>query len=269
MCTVKFIWLRGLILVTAVVAPFLLPQASPPSSGTTARKAVLVELFTSEGCSSCPPADALLGRLGQERRPDGVEVIPLGLHVDYWNFQGWIDRFSSPSYSERQFKYAERFRLQSPYTPQLVFDGVAESGGDDAARAHNLIEKEALRLALADVQVSLAAQDKDTLQISIKAAAGQDLKGEVMLAYTEDNLASKVGAGENNGRELRHWAVVRELRSLGTLHNNSFQAEVPLKIKKEWKRNDLRAVIFVQDSRSGAIDGAASLSLRDSLASAR
>ena len=266
MSTVKLLWLRGLALAVASLLPLLLTPVSAQEAKTAARKAVVVELFTSEGCSSCPPADQLLGRLGEERRPDGVEVIPLGLHVDYWNFQGWTDRFSSHSYSERQFKYAEQFRLQSPYTPQLVFDGVAESDGDDAARVHHLIDKAALRPALADVQISMAGEDK--LQINIKTAAAHDLHGEVMLAFTEDNLGSKVGAGENNGRELRHSAVVRELRSLGPLRNDSFQAEVPLKIKKDWKRNDLRAVVFVQESRSGAIDGAASLPLRGAIASA-
>jgi hypothetical protein len=267
MCTIKFIWLRGLIFASALLAPFLLPRANGPAAASAARKAVVVELFTSEGCSSCPPADDLLGRLAQERRPDGVEVIPLGLHVDYWNFQGWTDRFSSRSYSERQFKYAQQLRLESPYTPQLVVDGAAEASGGDARRAHQLIDNEALRPAPAEVQLSMAADNK--LHISIKAAAAQDFQGEVMLAYTEDNLSSKVGAGENNGRELRHSAVVRELRSLGAIHNNSFQAEVPVKINKDWKRDDVRTVVFVQEPRNGAIDGAASLALRHTVVSAR
>ncbi|HLW54876.1 MAG TPA: DUF1223 domain-containing protein [Candidatus Angelobacter sp.] len=261
----KFIWFRIALLVAAILAPLLLSQINSPAAKPAARKAVVVELFTSEGCSSCPPADELLARLRQEPRTDGVEVIPLGLHVDYWNFQGWTDRFSSNAYSQRQFKYAERFRLQSPYTPQLVFDGAAESDGDDLARAHHLIEEAAQHAALAEVQISPAAEDK--LAVSVKASG--NLRGEIFLAVTEDNLASKVVSGENNGHELRHAAVVRDLRSLGSLHADSFAATVPLKIKKDWKRSDLRAVVFVQEPGGGAIDGAASLTLNGQSTAAR
>src|SRR5262249_40723998 len=207
-----------LALSGALLAIFVFAQNNPPASTTASRKAVVVELFTSEGCSSCPPADALLAQLRQEHRTDGIEVIPLGLHVDYWNFQGWTDRFSSSAYSQRQFKYAERLHVANPYTPQLVFDGALESEGDDSPRAHHLIDKAAQKPALADVRLMTSGNDK--LEISVKGSS--DLKGEVMLACTEDNLSSKVGSGENHGRELRHAAVVRELRSLGTLHDGSF-----------------------------------------------
>jgi hypothetical protein len=265
MSTVKFIWWRGLIFATALLAAICMRQVVRAGAQDPARKAVVVELFTSEGCSSCPPADALLARLAQERRTDGVEIIPLGLHVDYWNFQGWTDRFSSASYSERQLRYTDRFRLQGPYTPQLVFDGSAETDGDDATRAHHLIDKAAQHPALANVALSLAGDDK--LQVSITGS--QELRGQVILALTEDNLASRVGAGENNGRELHHSAVVRDLRSLGSVSKGSFATTVPLKIKKDWKRKDLRAVIFVQEPGNGAIDGAASLSLNAQAVSAR
>jgi hypothetical protein len=261
MCKVKFIWFRGLVFVAAILAPLLLSRSQGASAGAQpARKAVVVELFTSEGCSSCPPADELLGRLESESRSDGVEVIPLGFHVDYWNFQGWTDRFSSSAYSQRQFKYAHKFRIEGPYTPQLVFDGSAQGEGNDPARAHVLIERAAQRPAAADVQMKLSGE-----QLQIEVNAANNLAGEVMLAYTEDNLASRISAGENNGRELRHSAVVRELRSLGRLHNG-FQNTVPLKIKKEWKRNDIRVVVFVQEPDTGAIDGAATLNLKDTTA---
>jgi hypothetical protein len=247
--------LTVLALSAAVLAIFAFAQTNPPSAA--ARKAVVVELFTSEGCSSCPPADALLAQLRQEHRTDGVEVIPLGLHVDYWNFQGWADRFSSNAYSQRQLQYAQRLHVANPYTPQLVFDGAVESGGDDSPRAHHLIDKAAQKPALADVRLVSSGDGK--LEISVKGSS--DLKGEVMLACTEDNLSSKVGSGENHGRELRHAAVVRELRSLGTLRDGAFKTTADLKLKKDWKRSDLRAVVFVQDPKNGAIDGAASLAL--------
>lgn len=260
MCKVKFVCMRGMVFVAAILLPFLLPKAktikTTNAASAPARNAVIVELFTSEGCSSCPPADDLLGRLRSEQRTDGLQVIPLGFHVDYWNFQGWTDRFSSAAYSQRQFKYAQRFRIESPYTPQFVFDGAAQGEGDDAPRAHVLIERAAQHPASAEVQISLSGDDQ--AQVSVKAE--HNVQGEIMLAYTEDNLASKVGAGENSGRELRHSAVVRELRSLGRLHGN-FEDTIPLKLKKDWKRNDLRVVVFVQEPNNGAIEGAAALAL--------
>jgi hypothetical protein len=256
MSKVEFVWLRTAILLAAIFVPVFIPVARP-QAGTpeVARKCVVVELFTSEGCSSCPPADALLGRLRQEKFAEGLEVVPLGLHVDYWNFQGWTDRFSSDAYTRRQQKYAERFRIEGPYTPQMVVDGELQFTGNDALRARQAILQAAQRPQPAQIQIAPGASD--VLQVQVKADPA--VSGEIMLAVTEDNLASKVRAGENGGRELHHWAVVRELRSLGRLRDGSFQAGVPLKLQKDWKREDLRIVVFVQDPKTGRIDGAVTL----------
>jgi hypothetical protein len=257
MSTVKFIWLRGLIVVVAILFPVFLHyrlssvKAMPPA----ARKAVVVELFTSEGCSSCPPADALLGRLRQEKFPDALEVIPLGLHVDYWNSLGWTDRFSSAGYSQRQAQYAERFHIEGPYTPQMVVDGSSQFVGSDASRARQAIVQAALRPSGAEVELSAVAADK--LAVLVKSAPA--ISGEVMMAVTEDNLKSNVRAGENGGKELHHAAVVHELRSLGRLTNGSFERMIPLNLDKNWKREDVRIVVFVQETGTGAIDGAAAV----------
>ncbi|HKF23460.1 MAG TPA: DUF1223 domain-containing protein [Candidatus Angelobacter sp.] len=253
----KSIWLWGFLLVTGVTVPLLLatqnkPQASEPS----ARKAVVVELFTSEGCSDCPPADALLARLRRGPAPDGAEVITLGLHVDYWNSQGWKDRFSSSDYSERQQRYASKLRLGGPYTPQMVVDGVSQFVGNDPRAADQAIRDAARRPQSATVQI---ADDGSKLDVTVKAP--QQTSGDVMLAITEDNLMTKVTAGENNKRELHHAAVVRDLRSLGRLHDGNFEAAFPLKLNKDWKRDDLRIVVFVQEPHTGPILGAASLQL--------
>jgi hypothetical protein len=250
----KYTLVRASLLFAAIVVPAMPGAGTPPA---VARKAVVVELFTSEGCSSCPPADALLGRLRQEKFADGLEVVPLGLHVDYWNFQGWTDRFSSDAYSRRQEKYAERFRIEGPYTPQMVVDGAWQFTGGDAQRARQAILQAAQHPQLAQIEISSPAADK--LSIKVKAEAGAT--GEVMMAVTEDNLTSKVRAGENGGRELHHAAVVRQLRSLGRLHDGSFEAAIPLKIPSDWKRDDLRAVVFVQDPATWSIAGVATLTL--------
>lgn len=254
MYQVKFIWLRATLVLAAMVVAAMPGAGTPPA---VARKAVVVELFTSEGCSSCPPADALLGRLRQEKFVDGLEVVPLGLHVDYWNFQGWTDRFSSDAYSRRQEKYAERFRIEGPYTPQMVVDGALQFTGSDAQRARQAILQAAQHPQLSNIEISFPGADK--LLVKVKAEAGNS--GEVMMAVTEDNLSTKVRAGENDGRELRHAAVVRELRSLGRLHDGSFEAGVPLKLQRDWKREDLRLVVFVQDPVTWSIAGAATAPL--------
>jgi len=222
-----------------------------------ARKAVLVELFTSEGCSSCPPADALLGTLRQDLAKQGLDVIPLGLHVDYWNSLGWKDRFSSAEFSRRQEDYARALHLDGPYTPQMVVDGTTEFVGNDRQRAYALIAESATRAAAASIEASFTAPDKLALK-AVSATNGS----AVILAITEDNLSTKVGAGENSGRELRHAAVVRELRQLGVIQNGNFTATVPLALEKEWKRGDLRAVIFVQQGVVGPVLGTASVPLQ-------
>ncbi|HEY6307295.1 MAG TPA: DUF1223 domain-containing protein [Candidatus Angelobacter sp.] len=243
--------LWAFILLSAVIVPVCLQGAGAPTP-VASRKAVVVELFTAEGCSTCPPADELLGRLRQEKFPDGLEVIPLGLHVDYWNSQGWKDRFSSVDYTQRQEKYAQQFHLGELYTPQMVVDGSVAVTGNDAPRVLQVVSQAAQRPQVADIQISTAAE-----KLTVIVKAEQSAGGTVMLALTEDNLTSKVSAGENNGRELHHSAVVRKLQPLGPLRNGSFETSVLLSIRKDWKREDMRIVVFVQESYSGRIDGAA------------
>lgn len=263
MCRVKFIWLRIAVLFLGLLlwAGFRLQQQKPAGSAV-ARKAVVVELFTSEGCSSCPPADELLGQLGKDSA-NGVAVIPLGFHVDYWNFQGWTDRFSSVAYSRRQEKYAEEFRISGPYTPQMVVDGSTEFVGSDGSRARQAIGRAAAVPAAANIDLSIAGPDK--LQVSVQDSSSRS--GDVLLAITEDNLSSTVKAGENDGRVLRHSAVVRDLRVIGSLNDGRFSGTVPLKLDRKWKLADLHAAVFVQQI-NGKIEGAASLPLT-SLAAAR
>lgn len=248
-------WPLGISLLAAVVLLGTLafrPPAEP------LRGAVVVELFTSEGCSSCPPADELLTRVGHQRTKNGAEIIPLGFHVDYWDHQGWRDRFSSHTYTERQEKYAARFRLEGPYTPQMVVDGETEFVGSDSARAENAILQATGRQQKADVQLSWITPDKLLARVT---AAENSAPADVRLAITEDNLSNKVAAGENDGRVLHHSAVVRDFRLLGQLNQGKFQLEIPVKPEQEWKTQDLHAVVFVQRIDDGSIEGAASLGL--------
>ena len=254
--TLKVLAAALLVLCAAVFLRSTTGLSSAPPAGPSAHKAVLVELFTSEGCSSCPPADALLGTLRQDLAKQGLDVVPLGLHVDYWNSLGWKDRFSSAAFSRRQEEYARALHLDGPYTPQMVVDGTTEFVGNERQRAYAVIVESAAHAAGASIEASLTPPDKLTLKVA-SASNG----ATVMLAITEDNLSTRVGAGENNGRELRHAAVVRQLRPLGTIQNGNFASTVPLALEKEWKRSDLRAVIFVQQGVAGQVLGTASVPL--------
>jgi hypothetical protein len=197
----------------------------------------------------------LLGRLRQAASADGAEVIPLGFHVDYWDSAAWHDRFDSAAYSRRQEDYARKFHIEGPYTPQMVVDGDVEFVGSMAGQARQAIAQAARKDSPADVHLSLA---KDAV-LNVTVANSQP--AEVMLAITEDNLSTNVAGGENGGRTLHHSAVVRELQRLGEISGGRFSTTVPLKLDKSWKRQDLRAAVFVQEVKAGKILGAASLPL--------
>jgi hypothetical protein len=244
------------ILAFAVI--YLSIVAAKTSDPGPARKAVVVELFTSEGCSSCPPADELLTHLRQDLSAKNIQVIPLGFHVDYWNSLGWKDRFSSAEFSRRQEQYTQSLRVDGPYTPEMVVDGAVEFVGNDSGQAQRTIREAASQPEIATVKISSAVADHLAVQVKAPVSARES---KVILAITEDNLTTQVGSGENGGRTLHHAAVVRDLRPLGRLREGGFEANVPFKLEKDWKRADLRAVVFVQDGPTGKILGAASFAL--------
>src|SRR5271167_2275510 len=125
----------GLAVVVALAACFVGSRTTRAAETPTPRPVVVVELFTSEGCSSCPPADDVLASLAMQNAVDGVQIIPLGMHVDYWNYLGWGDRFSSPQFSDRQQQYARMFNSNEVYTPQMIVDGTEQFVGSDRQKA--------------------------------------------------------------------------------------------------------------------------------------
>jgi hypothetical protein len=241
-----------------------------PGSGAGDRSPVIVELFTSEGCSSCPPADAVLAQLQQTQPVAGAEVIALSEHVDYWNYIGWTDPFSSSAFSARQETYAQAFGQQeSIYTPQMIVDGQTEFNGSNMNKAREAIAK-AARSPKADVRIVIPEtktqkdNQKVRLNVSVKNLPPVDRGGvaEVILAITEDNLSSNVSRGENSGRKLAHTAVVREMRALGRVDQaKAFDSETNIAIAKGWKRDDIRVVVFVQERAHRRVLGAAVLNL--------
>jgi hypothetical protein len=229
------------------------PTAAPPTP-------VVVELFTSEGCSSCPPADEVLRRLDEEQPIPGAEIVALGLHVDYWDYIGWADPFSSPAFGARQGEYAEALGAGS-YTPQMVVDGRVELLGSDAARAREAIAAAALTPKAA-LSLSLLPPPKggEGDMIALEVAVEAPPEGaELFLAITERGLSSEVKRGENAGRRLTHCPVVRALLPMGPLEAG--RAAKAITLARGWRRENLRAVAFLQDKKTRRILGAAALPL--------
>ncbi len=213
---------------------------------------VIVELFTSEGCSSCPPADAVL-----ERLEAGREAIVLGEHVTYWDHEGWKDRFSAETFTQRQEEYVRRFRIDSAYTPQMVVNGEAEFVGSDEKRARQEILK-AAREPKAKVDLAPAGGGVAIKVSGLPAAA----KGaDVILAVTETRLDTDVRGGENGGHKLRHAGVVRSLSTVGRVDGKAgdYAALGRYRLDPSWKRENLKLVVFVQDRGSKKIWGAAAV----------
>lgn len=230
------------------------PAATPPDE----RVPVVVELFTSEGCSSCPAADAALRELENAQPIPGVEVLALGEHVDYWNRLGWKDPFSSTQFTERQRAYAAFFK-EGSYTPQAVVNGRYELVG---SRRQELRQRIAEAARTPRAVVTLAPATAGTLALVVSKLPAGTTATQVLLALTETGLATQVGRGENAGQLLRHAAVVRALHSLGAVGaDGTFSATVPFTLDPGWKTDHLRAVALVQETSSHRIVGVASLPL--------
>ena len=232
------------------------PQIQPnqPSEpiNTKNKQPVLVELFTSEGCSSCPSADRVLTQLEKEQSNPNAEIITLSLHVDYWDRIGWKDPFSSALYSQRQAVYGQAFNLDSNYTPQMVVDGQTEFVGSNMSNANKAITDSAKNVK-ATVELQRV---ENNLKVKI-ADIPKHENATIFLAIAEDNLSSNVTRGENSGKKLAHTSVVRELKSIGvvTAQQNSFTTEAAVQIQPDWKKENLKFVVFVQENGSRKILG--------------
>lgn len=220
------------LLALAVLGPTL--AAAEP------RPPVLVELFTSEGCSSCPPADAALAALARDPAYKTAEVIPLELHVDYWNDLGWADPFSSPDFTARQEEYARALGGDGLFTPQMVVDGWVSGVASSSSLRRGVAKAAARDKARLEV---LVANARPGLDVVVRPPAG--LTGRLLVAVSEDRLSSKVERGENRGLTLAHAPVARLLVDEGQV---AAEHHVRLGVSSGWKRDRLRVVAFVQDA---------------------
>ncbi len=233
------------ILVTA--GPGALAQGGTARTEPTL---VLAELFTSEGCSSCPPADHLLETLAKEQPVNGVYVVALSEHVTYWDHQGWKDPFGSNQFTNRQTAYGRQFNLESIYTPQLIIDGVSQFVGSDAPRIQKALTESG---RVPKPKMTVAATWKDG-EISMTASGpGVDAIGaagaELWWAVAEDDLVVDVKRGENASRTLHHSGVVRLLRS-SAVEKGAGRTGIVLPFTSEAKREHLRVVAFAQSKKT-------------------
>ena len=221
---------------------------------------VLVELFTAEGCSSCPPADTLLEKMIEAQPASGAAIVGLGEHVDYWDRLGWKDRFSSAAFTARQQRYAARAKSDDVYTPQMVVDGQEAFVGNDVNALRRAVERAiaaphgAVRLALDGPEDNVV---KASVTISSLPALSPGDRADIMVAVTEDHLQTAVKNGENKGRTLTHAAVVRELRTVGDASSPAAPAAANIKIAPDWVRAHLKVVAFVQERTSRRVLGTA------------
>ena len=249
----------GGIVAAAVVAVAL--GAGSSKADTPAPKAagpavpVVVELFSSEGCSSCPPADAFLEQLERTQPVEGVSVIALEQHVDYWDDLGWPDPFGHPRFTARQKQYASMLDDSRVYTPEIVVDGrtILE-------RADKGSTARALQAAAREPRARVTLNRRgDRVAVDVaNVPAGSDA-AEVWLAITESGLSTRVERGENAGRVLAHAPVVRALRKLGNVEGGAFRVDAAMELDPKWKPATVHAVVFVQRAKSRRIVGAAQI----------
>jgi len=248
---------RTAALILLVVGGFS-AHAAGSTSANAGRNAVIVELFTSQGCSSCPPADRVLSALGREK--SDVMIIPLAFHVDYWNSIGWADPFSSSRWSARQSAYAAAMHLSQVYTPQLLVNGRAQFVGSDEQRIRAEIASQSRLPARASVLIEGVKRDADSVRVDVTASVGREAgsaDAEVYVVIFESGITTAVPRGENSGRRLSNDYIVRAMTPAFSVRSGqpALTRTVTVPIAAAWKPENLGVAAFVQDRASLSIYG--------------
>jgi hypothetical protein len=222
---------------------------------TTSRKAktatgngfAVVELFTSEGCSSCPPADELVAKILKEDR--NKEVYILAYHVDYWNHLGWKDQFSSAQYSDRQRMYAKLLRLESVYTPQIVVNGRTEFVGSNEGNLRNAIQTGLTKASNDQLALSNVVIDAGALKVQYQTK-GSNANRELVIAFVQKAAQTNVKSGENGGHILSHVNIVRELNTIELKQQNGATS---VKLPQGYNAQGWEVISFLQNTATGEI----------------
>lgn len=244
-CPTRLTW--GLAAVLAV--------AAVPAEAGPAKRPVVVELYTSQGCSSCVPADALLGKLAKR-----ADVIPMSLSVTYWDMLGWKDTLASESYTRRQKSYAQTMGHSAVYTPQIIVDGVSDVVGSREAAVESAIEAHLRANAGDDVPVALN-ETKQELRISIGGAADRSAKAPatIWMFHLKGQATVAIGGGENDGRTMTYHNVVADVKAIGQWKGEPLAIDLP-RSAMEGLPHDGVVVVVQSGGGYGKIVGAAMLS---------
>ena len=240
---------KALLFIFPVAAMILLPAFTPFHDEN--QGFAVVELFTSEGCSSCPPADEAVAALSRQY-PSGVYV--LSFHVDYWDRLGWKDPFSSAVYTQRQRQYSEQFKLSSIYTPQVVVNGKTEFVGSDAGKLKTTVEGELAHTS--NLLIEASAKNTNGKAITVSYTLKKASNAIVQAVLLQLKASTSVKRGENAGRQLQHVDIVRDLK---TAQGNS--GTLNLDLPAGLAAGDCRVLLFVQDKDDLHITGATSISI--------
>ena len=239
-------------------------ETGTQKASSSQRSPIVVELFTSQGCSSCPPADRFLTELAAR---EDVEIIPLSFHVDYWNYIGWTDPFSSAAWSDRQRRYARSFGGDRIYTPQMVVNGRWEGVGSNRKEISRLLDRAGADPFAVEMSVSAELVSEDRFRFTVNTSRFDPVREserlEMWIAVVESDLVTEVGRGENARKTLRNDRVVRLWMPVGALEFGASGATGVLEIvvDEDWRRDKLSVVAFLQEADSLRVRAAAESAL--------
>ncbi|MEM7658828.1 MAG: DUF1223 domain-containing protein [Bacteroidota bacterium] len=244
----------SLLAATAVAMGWMSMASTSPSVPVESAPVVVVELFTSQGCHSCPSADANLRALVAEAEQTGVQLIPLAFHVDYWNYLGWKDVFSEEAYSLRQRAYAQHLG-SGVYTPQMVFNGSSECIGSRKGETRSLIQQALQSRRKLSIQAHIQpASAEQRLSVSYQLPA--EATGTYLhIALVETGLEVPIRRGENGGKTLAYDHVVRSYAT-HQLTDGSLQGQLTLEFAEDVQLSNSKVVAYVQEGEVGAVLGA-------------
>ena len=242
-----------LAILGAVLAMNCAGEAQPAKRAGRPRT-VILELFTSQGCSSCPPADELLSKLQREHF-GGAIVVPLAYHVDYWNYIGWTDPFSSARWSQRQHEYARAFKGSQVYTPQLVINGRVQLVGSAEGPIRTEIERQLKDSDFGTIAITNVARAGNELHVDVRARLDAKQNGphaKVVVTLFENGATTAVTSGENSRRKLSNDAIVRWQNSVADLASNGVEAsgKAVIPLDPGWRIGNLGIAAFIQDTRN-------------------
>ncbi|MDB5330361.1 MAG: hypothetical protein JWP03_1512 [Phycisphaerales bacterium] len=246
-------------LATAVMlCAFHASHAAEEGAAPAPSSFVIVELFTSEGCSSCPPADELLIKIAAEAKAKGQPVYALAYHVDYWNRLGWVDKLSDKAYSKRQEDYAQALQLRQVYTPQMIVNGREQFLGSDAEAAKKAIDEAVARKPDSTLTLNAEALGKDSVRVSFQVTQAP-ARAVLNVAIVEQGLETKVLRGENAGRTLKHAGVVRVFQTVDLAADG--KGTLDLKIPPAVVRKNATIIAFMQTPNDMAVHVGASVAI--------